>query len=356
MNRNDGGRTPGEVTRVSAVDNTENAIDPGDYWRRTSTKTDNYQFTGDQSDKKVVAATANPSDAAKTYTVKDKDSLWSIANKMVNDSNHKDKSDKFKLDVVKGLVEKNKDSIKGLEANPDKIKGGWTLKVDSVEELAKLGHGKVLNTTYKPPSERKEKESTPRNGETPPEHHRHRGERRERADYGAPQYRDPMDGDQRYGQRQMDMGPAKEIMGMIGMMAGSAILGNVLGRGHDHHHFRPRPYYDDYGYDRYDRYDRYGNSGSYDGGYYSNPRYPNYQNYRPHQFQQYREPVNYSHYGHPQQNFSMPIQQLQQSQFRIPQIQQHHHHHQHQQRDWSAQYQQRLQQQQQLQQWRQRNA
>ncbi|MBX9951846.1 MAG: hypothetical protein K2Y39_21930 [Candidatus Obscuribacterales bacterium] len=363
MNRNDGGRTPGEVTRVSAIDNTETAIDPGDYWRRTSTKPDNYQFTGDQGDKKVVAATANPSDAAKTYTVKDKDSLWSIANKMVNDSNHKDKSDKFKLDVVKGLVEKNKDSIKGLEANPDKIKGGWTLKVDSVEELAKLGHGKVLHTTYKPPSERKEKESAPKNGETPPEQHRHRGERRERTDYGSAQHRDPMYGDPRYGdqrygdqrfgdqrynQRQMDMGPAKEIMGMIGMVAGSAILGNVLGRGNDHHHFRPRPYYDDYGYDRYDRY---GGSGYYDGGYYSNPRYPNYQNYRPHQFQQYREPVNYSHYGHPQQNFSMPIQQLQQSQFRIPQI----HHHQ-QQRDWSAQYQQRLQQQQQQQQWRHRNA
>lgn len=337
MNRNDGGSTPGELTRTS-VAATESAINPGDYWQRSSTTKDNYQFTGDNSEKKVIASTA--SDVAKTYTVKDKDSLWSIANKMVNESDHKDKTDKFKLDVVKGLVEKNKDSIKGLEANPDKIKGGWTLKVDSVEELAKLGHGKVLNTHYKPPSERAKDKDTPRDSSTPPENRRPRGNDVDRrADYGDP-YGNPNYGDQRYmKQRPMDMGPAGDIMGMIGVMAGSAILGNVLG-GRDHHHHRPRPYYDDYSY---------GGAGYYDGGYYNNQRYPNYQQYRPHQFQQYREPVNYSHYGHPQQNYVMPLNQVQQ--FRIPQIQQHHHQHQ-QNQTWNQVYQQRLQQQQQQQQWR----
>ncbi len=356
MNRNDGGRTPGELTRVSADGSAATAIDPGDYWTRTSTQPDNYQFSGDKSDKKVAAATK--SDTEQTYTVKSKDSLWSIANKMVNESNHKDKSDKFKLDVVKGLVEKNKDSIKGLEAHPDKIKEGWKLKTDSVEELAKLGHGKVLHTTYKPPSERKEKDHAPKESAPPAENRRPAHARRERVEAGSPQYGEPLYGEQRYSQRPTDMGPAKDIMGMIGMVAGSAILGNVLGRGQDYNHFRSRPYYDDYGYDRYDRYDRYGGSGYYDGGYYSNSRYPNYQNYRPHQFQQYREPVNYSHYGHPQQNFVLPIQQMQQSQFRIPQIQQlqQFQNHPHHQRDWNAQYQQRLQQQQMQQQWRHRNA
>lgn len=339
MNRNDGGTTPGELARTNVVA-TDNAIDPGDYWRRTSTKTDNYQFTGENSEKKVVASTAMPSDAAKTYTVKDKDSLWSIASKMVNDSDCKNKTDKFKLDVVKGLVEKNKDSIKGLEANPDKIKGGWTLKVDSVEELAKLGHGKVLNTTYKPPSERnKDKEGTPRDTNTPPEHRKHKGE--QRADYGD-QYGNQNYGDQRHMRHKpMDMGPAGDIMGMIGMMAGSAILGNVLGRGHDHHHRHHRPYFDDY---------RHGGTGYYDGGYYGQHRQPNYQHYRPHQFQPYREPVEYSHYGHPQHNYVVPLNQA--HQFRIPQIQ-----HQHQQNQtWNQLYQQRLQQQQQQQHWRQYRA
>ena len=76
----------------------------------------------------------------------------------------------------------------------------------------------------------------------------------------------------------------------------------------------------------------------YDGGY-GNQRYPNYNNYRQHQGYQYQPPVSYSHYGHPQQNFSSPIHQLQ-SQFRIQPQQQHH--------NWQHQYTQ-----QQQQQWRQ---
>lgn len=341
MTRNDGGTPRGDLSRASVTAD-DNAINPGDYWRRASDQPDNYQFTGDG--KKVVTA-ANDG-TQKTVTVGEKDSLWTIASRLVKESDCTDKSDKFKLDVVKGLVEKNKDKYKTLEANPDKIKGGWVLNVDSVEELAKLGHGKKLNTHYKPPSEREKGSdgtSNPPNKDCPPGHHKHHhgGRRADNGDqYGNPQY-----GDQYTGQRPMDMGPAKDIMGMIGMVAGSAILGNVLG-GNRHHH---RPYYDDYGY-RGGYYD--GGSGYFDGGYpYGNQfqqyRYPNYSQYRQQPFQNFQPPVNYSHYGRPQQGYVVPISQVQNTQFRIPQIpqiQQQHHHH-----NW----QQTVQQQQRQQQWQQ---
>ena len=328
MNRNDGGTKPGDLARTAAV--AENVIDPGDYWTRSSDQQNNYQFTGDNADKKVVAAAADTKpDEAKTFTAREKDSLWTIASKLVNDSNHTDKSDKFKLDVVKGLVEKNKDTMKGLEANPDKIRGGQVFKIDDVEALAKLGHGKVLNTHYKPPAEREKGEGAPKNPtENPPEHRKHHGGRHGRPEdqYGGQSY-----GEQQFGQqRPMDLGPVKDIMGMIGMFAGGALMGNRFGNDRHHH----RPYYDDYGRGYYDQ-------GNY-GGYYGNQqRYPNYANFRQPQGYQYQPPVSYGHYGNPQQNFSSPIQQLQ-SQFRI-QPQQHQHH------NW--QQQQYTQQQQQ--QWRQ---
>lgn len=312
MNRNDGGTKPGDLVRASAA--AENVIDPGDYWTRSSDQANNYQFTGD---KKVVAA-AKTTDAPGTVTVGEKDSLWTIASRLVNQSDHKDKSDKFKLDVVKGLVEKNKDTIKTLEANPDKIRGGQVLKIDSVEELAKLGHGKVLNTHYKPPAEReKGSDGTPKNPkdpkDCPPEHRKHHGGRHGREQYAGQPHGDQQYGNQQFNQRPMDLGPVKDIMGMIGMFAGGALMGNRFG--HDRHHHRP--YYDDYGRGYYD-------NGNY-GGYYGNQqRYPNYTNYRQPGFQGYQPPVSYSHYGHPQQNFASPIHQLQ-SQFRIQPQQQHHH-------------------------------
>lgn len=309
MNRNDGGTPRGDLTRASVAATAEdNGINPGDYWRRASSS-DNYQFTGDG--KTVVAAAQNNDSTQKTYKVTDKDSLWSIASKLVKESDCKDKSDKFKLDVVKGLVEKNKDTYKSLEAKPDVIKGGWVLKIDSPEELAKLGHGKTLNTTYKPPSEREKDNGGSNPNKTkdccPPGQHKNHGGRR--ADY-SDQYSNQQYGDQyRHQQRQMDMGPMKDIMGMVGMMAGSAILGNVLGNRNHHHH---RPYYDDY------------RGGYYDGGYYGHQqhRYPNYTQFRQ---QQYQHPYDYSHYGRPQQGYVVPINQS--NQFRMQP-------HQHQRHQW----------------------
>jgi hypothetical protein len=305
MNRNDGGTPPGELARTSAA--AENVIDPGDYWTRSSDQSNKYQFTGDGPTEKKVVAAAKTTDAPGTYTVKEKDSLWTIASKLVNDSNHKDKSDKFKLDVVKGLVEKNKDTYKNLEANPDKISGGQVLKIDSVEELARLGHGKVLNTKYKPPAEReKSGEGSPNTSkDRPPRHH---GGRRGEEQYAGQPY-----GDQQQHHRPMDLGPVKDIMGMIGMFAGGALMGNRFG--HDRHHHHHRPHYDDYGRGYYD-------NGNY--GRYGHPqhRYPNYNDYRQQNFRGYEPPVSYSHYGHPQQNFGMPMHQAQSQQFRIQQIQQ----------------------------------
>ncbi len=326
MNRNDGGTPPGDLARASAA--AENVIDPGDYWKRASDQPNNYQFTGDNaSDKKVIAA-ARTADAPGTYTVKEKDSLWTIASKLVNDSNHKDKSDKFKLDVVKGLVEKNKGTIKTLEANPDKIRGGQVLKIDDVETLAKLGHGKVLNTHYKPPAEReKSSDGSPSNSkERPPEHRKHYGGRRGEEQYAGQQYGERQYAgqqygerhygerqfnDQRFNQRQMDLGPVKDIMGMIGMFAGGAIMGNRF-RNDRHHH---RPYYDDYGRGYYDN----GNYGRYG---HQQHRHPNYNDYMQQNFRGYEPPVSYSHYGHPQQNFGLPMHQAQSQQFRIQQLQQ----------------------------------
>ncbi len=330
MNRNEGGTPPGELARVSAAN--ESVINPGDYWTRSSDQPSNYQFTGDNTgDKKVVAATTTKPDAPGTVTAREKDSLWTIASKLVNESSHKDKSDKFKLDVVKGLVEKNKDTIKGLEANPDKIKGGQVFKVDSVEELAKLGHGKVLNTKYKPPSEREPAgENSPNLPKTqeqlqqPQErHHRHHGQRHGGLD-------DQRFGDHnQMGKRPMDLGPMKDIMGMIGMFAGGALMGNRFGR--DHHH-GPRGYYDD---NRQGYYD--GNYGRF--GHHNQHRHPNYNDYRQQQFRGYEPPVSYSHYIHPQQNIGLPMHQSQHQQHRF--------HHQ--------QQQQQLLRQQQIQQWQQRN-
>lgn len=318
MNRNDGGTPPGDLARVSAT--AENVIDPGDYWQRSSDQSNKYQFTGDGPTEKKVVASTRTTDAPGTYTVKEKDSLWTIASKLVNDSNHKDKSDKFKLDVVKGLVEKNKDTYKNLEANPDKISGGQVLKIDDVETLAKLGHGKVLNTKYKPPAEReKDNDGTSKNTkDRPPKHH---GGRRDEQ-YAGQQYGDQQFGDQRFNHRPMDLGPVKDIMGMIGMFAGGALMGNRFG--HDRHHHHHRPYYDDYGR-------------GYDNGYYGNQRYPNYTNYRQQHFQGYEPPVSYGHYGHPQHNMGLPMHQAQNHQFRIQQ-----------------QHQQQLRQQQ-IQQWQQRH-
>lgn len=316
MNRNDGGTPPGELARSSAAA-AETVINPGDYWTRSSDKGNNYQFTGDNAtDKKVLAATpAKTTDAPGTYTAKEKDSLWTIASKLVNDSTHKDKSDKFKLDVVKGLVEKNKDTIKGLEANPDKIKCGQVFKIDSVEELAKLGHGKVLNTKYKPPSERE-----PAGESTSTNHKRHEQahEQRHKPHSGKHVGYEDQFGGQQYSdqqfrhQRPMDLGPVKDIMGMIGMFAGGALMGNRFG--HDrHHHHGPRGYYDDYG-----------GRGYYDGGRFGQQqhRFPNYNDYRQQNFRGYESPASYSHYGHPRENFGLPMHQAQSQQFRIQQLQQ----------------------------------
>ncbi len=315
MNRNDGGTPPGELTRTSAA--AETVINPGDYWTRSSDKGSNYQFTGDgTSDKKVIAAAPAKTDAPGTYTAKEKDSLWTIASKLVNESTHKDKSDKFKLDVVKGLVEKNKDTIKGLEANPDKIKGGQVFKIDSVEELAKLGHGKVLNTKYKPPSEREPAGESASNNHKRHEqaheqrHKPHSGKHAGSEDqFGGQQF-----GDQQYRhQRPMDLGPVKDIMGMIGMFAGGALMGNRFGNDRHHHHHGPRGYYDDYG-----------GRGYYDGGRFGHQqhRHPNYNEYRQQNFRGYEPPVSYSHYGNPRENFALPMHQAQSQQFRIQQLQQ----------------------------------
>lgn len=291
MNRNDSGINTRELARASTAAETQNVIDPKDYWTRASS-TDNFQFTGD-GDKKVVAATQARADAPGSYTVRDKDSLWSIASKMVNDSNTQDKSDKFKLDVVKGLVEKNKGSIKGLEANPDKISAGQVLKVDDVETLAKLGHGKVLNTQYKPPSEREKGESAPRAENDLPSAQRHKPQHGKFHGVDNGQY-----GDQQFSQRPMDLGPVKDILGMFGAIAGGALMADRFNdRRHHHwgHHHGPRGYYEDYGQNFYDR-----------------QRHP-YRHYQ----QQFQSPIEYSHYGRPQHHHGIPYNDLQNYQYRM---------------------------------------
>jgi len=373
MTRNDGGTPPGDLTRAAQVTETQNAIDPNDYWVRSSTQPDNYQFTGaDAADKQVAAATQTKTDAPGTYTVTDKDSLWTIASKLVKDSDCQDKSDKFKLDVVKGLVEKNKD-VKGLEANPDVIRGGQVLKIAPVEELAKLGHGKTLNTHYKPPSEREKsgegstpKDPNQKDPDCPPEHHRHHHGGRP-AGYEDQQGFDPQNPN---GQRPMDLGPVKDILGMFGAIAGGAFLGNRFG---DHRwNGGPRGYYDG-GQGYYDGgqgyYGGYGQN-YYDGGnygYYPNQfqQYRQYTNYNnPQQFINYQQPVDYSHYGRPVQNYVAPINQAQNlsQQYRIQQIQQQQ---QQRQQQWQLQQQphhnfnqqmvQQQQRQQQIQQWQQQH-
>ncbi|MCC6977114.1 MAG: LysM peptidoglycan-binding domain-containing protein [Candidatus Melainabacteria bacterium] len=296
MNRNDSGTNARELARVSTAAETQSALDPKDYWTRASS-TDKFQFTGDNNgDKKVVAATQTRADAPGTYTVKDKDSLWSIASKMVNDSNTKDKSDKFKLDVVKGLVEKNKGSIKGLEANPDKISAGQVLKVADVEELAKLGHGKVLNTQYKPPEQREKGEKAPRPDSEAPRGQKHRPQQSKFDGHDGGQY-----GDQRFSQRPMDLGPVKDILGMFGAIAGGAMMADRFNdRRHHHwgHHHQhgPRGYYEDYGQNYYDRY-----------------RQPHHHRHH-HQFQ---SPIEYSHYGRPSHNYVQPFNDMQSMQYRM---------------------------------------
>lgn len=289
MNRNDSGINARELARASAAAEAQNAIDPKDYWTRASS-TDTMQFTGDgNSDKKVVASTQTRADAPGTYTVRDKDSLWSIASKMVNDSNRQDKSDKFKLDVVKGLVEKNKGSIKGLEANPDKISAGQVLKTDDVETLAKLGHGKVLNTHYKPPSEREKSEGAPRAENDLPREPKHRPQHGKYAGYDNGQYGDQ----QQFSQRPMDLGPVRDILGMFGAIAGGAMMADRFNdRRHHHwgHHHGPRGIYDNYGQNYYDNY---------------NYRHP----YRQQQYQ-FQSPIEYSHYGRPHQNYGIPLNDL----------------------------------------------
>lgn len=323
MTRNDGGIHRGDLTRPAVATEDQTALNGGDYWTRTAStekQPNNYQFTGEKPGDNAakVAATQAKTDAPGTYTVKDKDSLWSIASRMVRDSSHPDKSDKFKLDVVKGLVEKNKGSIKGLEANPDKIRDGQVLKTDDVRELAKLGHGKVLNTHYKPKEKADSEPSTnetnrkekiagkPIDRRTPQYDTAGLGDQR----YGDQRFSDPRLSDQRFGdqqfrqQRPLDLGPMKDIIGMIGMFAGGAMRDRFDDRRHWNHHHGPRGYYDGY------------SQNYYDGGNYGFGQQHPYRHHQ--QFRQFQEPMEYSHYGRPQHNFNHPMHRS--NEFRVQQL------------------------------------
>lgn len=368
MSIENGGRVQTDVIRPGVQQDSENALEPNQFWTRSahshvggcsccSTKevpgkvagkdgaANLYQFSGDGNKAGLPAVEVKDNKAGhgagcgcctgkgkdkattgdkteSTYKVRKDDSLWTVASKLVDKSDLKDKSDKLKLDVVKGLVEKNKGQYKGLEANPDKIIPGQVLKIDSVKALAELGHGKKLNSTYKPEEkqqERVEKKAPPvEQGEkrkvTEAAPKVTQRVERETSDPAArlqqPQRlereRQPImreDAREYAGhshdhnpallrperqfepQRQhADLGPMKDVLGMIGMIAGGALRGG-MDNGHRHHHFggRPRDFYEERmprGY-----YDMESSRGYYDQG--RNERYQPYQH--PHQMRnQYR--------------------------------------------------------------------
>lgn len=382
MSIENGGRVQTDVIRPGLQQDSENALEPNQFWTRTANHVGGcscctakdapgkvtgkdaapslYQFSGDGNkaglpkvevkDNKAGHDAgcaccsgkdkATPGDKkASTYKVQKDDSLWTVASKLVDKSDVKDKSDKLKLDVVKGLVEKNKGQYKGLEANPDKVLPGQVLKIDSVKALAELGHGKKLNSHYKP-EEKQEKieKKTPEQGEKvqrkvvePAPKQVQRAERevsdpaarlqtqrverqpliREDAHAGHSHDRNPalLRQERVYEQpqrQQVDLGPMRDVMSMIGMIAGGALRGSMdHGR---HHHFggRPRDFYEERmprGY-----YDMESSRGYYDGpGRYERPeRYDRgFQSYQPQPYQlrnQYRM-AQQQRYEHPRPFF-----------------------------------------------------
>lgn len=265
------------------------SFDPYEYWGDTGRRDGAQPGAGQQGG---PVPPARPADAAaQTHTVRKGESLWSIADNMVRRSSETDKSDKVVLNVVLGIIEKNKGTFRGLEANPDLILPRQTLQIASVRELAQLGQGKTLNTHYKPDEHRAREtsndEQTDRSRRRRPEaqgdrarpegdyvrtpgyegpERRRPTEHQRRAHHPAEDARDygayPVDtvprgrahAQQRYEQPHSaaDMGAVRDIFGMFAGLARGAMRDRFDDRhtnhGYRHHPYlmgQPRGYFDD---------------------------------------------------------------------------------------------------------------